>query len=446
MKPKRKNAENMWELMKLLFPVYRSLAGPGFHTSLKVIQNRLPITINEFPSGSKVFDWSIPKEFDVKSSYVIDPNGNKILDFDECSYHVYVYSQPFSGEMDRAALLEHVSTHKTLPDAVPLRVTYYREKWGLCASQNQVAEMPEGRYKVCIDTKHFDGFLRMGELFLPGETEEEILIASYLCHPRGANDNLSGVVIATELFKLLKKLPKRRFSYRLVIWPETIGSITYIYNYPERIKKTVGGYVLLCLGDESIGKYQYNCSYMRDSLIDRGMIHALKHSGSPYEIHTIHEMYSDERQLNSIGVRVPSGTLMASPPGHFEAYHTSLDDLEYVKPDVLYQSLKIYWKAIMAIERNRFYKGNYTVEPFLTGYGIYPFDLGAGEGTGSAKGEDAAKRARAYYNLMWGIDGETDLLTIADEAGFDIEYFDRPVSDFMRTGLMKQVQKNINNR
>ena len=442
MKPTDKNFNSMWELMEELFPIYRSLVGPGFCESLETIQKRLPITISEFPSGSKVFDWTIPKEFKVNSSYVIDPNGNRIMDYDKCSYHVWVYSQPFHGEMDRDELLQHVSTHSVLPDAVPLRVTYYREKWGLCASQKQVNAMPEGRYQVHIDTEHFDGFLRIGEYFLPGETNEEILITSYLCHPRGANDNLSGVVIATELFKLLKKMPNRRYSYRLALWPETIGAITYIFNYPERLKKTIGGYVLLCLGVSSDDQYYYSCSYEKKSIFDRAMVHSLKSLGYEYTLLENSTLHSDERHFNGSGLRMPFGALMSSRPGAFDAYHTSFDDLSCVKPDALYQSLKSYWKAIMAIERNRFYKGNFTVEPFLTEHGIFPFDLGVGEGTTMAKNIEFRDRARAFYSLMWNADGETDLLEIAEKAGYDIEYFERPVKDFLRAGLIEMVSQS----
>lgn len=165
--------ENMWELMEELFPIYRLLAGPGFHKSLKCIQKRLPPSINEFPNGSKVFDWVIPKEFKVNSSYVINPEGNRISDFNECYYHVYEYSQPFHGEMNRDELIKHISTHHILLDAVPLRVTYYREKWRLCATQEQVAALPKGRYEVHIDTEHFNGALRIGEYYLPGKKKKK---------------------------------------------------------------------------------------------------------------------------------------------------------------------------------------------------------------------------------------------------------------------------------
>jgi len=442
--PTDKNMRDMWQLMKGLFPIYRSLAGSGFLESIKKVQKHLPIVINEFASGAKVFDWVIPKEFKVNSSYVIDPNGKKIFDFNECSYHLYIYSQPFHGEMEREELIKHIATSTVLPDAIPLCATYYRKKWGICASQKQVAALPKGRYKVHIDTEHIDGALCIGEYLLPGETKEEILITSYLCHPLGANDNLSGVVVATELFKMLSQLPKLHYSYRLAIWPETIGSITYIHNYPQRLKHTLGGYALYCLGDDESGLFHYYCSYQGCSLLDRVMIYALKQSGYKYVVLSKPSIYSDDRQFNGSGLRIPFGVLTRTPPGQFSAYHTSYDDLKYIKQEILFKSLQIYWRALMTLEKNRIYKGNFKVEPFLTRHGIFPFDLGLGEGTARLTNKDAGNIADAFYYLMWGVDGKMDLLDIAEKAGIDIDFFDRAVKEFLRAGLMEAVSKKRN--
>ena len=420
-----------------LFPIYRSLAGPGFLESLGCIGNRTPMAITEIPSGTRVFDWVVPKEFRVHSSYVVDPNGERILDFDTCSYHTFLYSQPFHGRMSREALIENVETHHLLPDAIPLRMTYYRDKWGLCASAEQVASLPEGDYDVHVDTELVDGVLRIGETYLEGESDLEIMISSYLCHPLGANDNLSGVVVAIELFRLLSQLPKRRYSYRLVLWPETIGAISYIWRHPERLKRTIGGYVLTCLGDDEGEVFNYRPSG-KNGLVDRAMLHALKVSGFPHHIRGDSLMQSDERQFNCAGVNIPFGILTRSLPAQFKTYHSSKDDMNYVKPEVLYKSLKVYWNAIMAIERCATYRGTYTVEPFLTGYGIYPFDLGAGEGNTHSGGEEATQRAHAFFHLIWNTDGTRDLLEIADMAKIDVSYFDRPVSELLGAGLIEE--------
>jgi aminopeptidase-like protein len=297
-----------------------------------------------------------------------------------------------------------------------------------------VRALPPGRYKVDIDTEHFDGSLRIGEYYLPGETDEEIMLTSYLCHPMGANDNVSGVVLSVELFRLLAQLPRRRYSYRLGIWPETIGSITYIHSYPDRIAKLKGGYVITCAGDG--GKFTYKRSHAGDSLFDRAALHALTHSGMPFEaVPYRHDYGSDECQLNAVGLRLPFGSIMRTMYGFFPEYHSSADDLTVVTPEFLFETLKVYWSALMTLERAVTYKGSFKVDPFLTGHGIFPWDEGAGaSGIGTAI-------ARAYYHLMGGVDGRTDLLQIADNAGENIMVFDRAVNDFLRTELMVDVGK-----
>lgn len=420
----------MWDLMETLFPIHRALCGPGFLESLHVLQKWLPLEIAEFPTGSKAFDWVIPPEFIVHEAYVEGPDGQRYLDFRQCSYHVWNYSQPFDGEMDREELLQHITTLPALPDAIPLRVTYYRPKWGLCASEAQVRALPPGRYRVHINTEFRHGALRIGEYYLPGETDTEILITAYLCHPRGANDNLSGVVLGTELFTLLAQLPQRRYSYRLALWPETIGAITYIANYPERLSRLLGGYVLHCAGDP--GPVHYKTSYHGTSLIDRAAIHALQHAGNPHHIlpYMHHSIGPDACQFNAIGLRLPFGTFMRTPPGDFPAYHSSADDLSLVRPEALLDTLQRCWDTLMTLERAVIYQGHFTVDPFLTGHGIYPYAHGAGEGK---LGNDIAT---AYYHLMGGIDGQTDLLAIAERAALPIAVFDHAVQDFLRVGLM----------
>jgi len=431
--PSDQNRESMGELLRTLFPMYRSLCGPGPRDCLLEIQKRLPIEIAEFPTGRKVFDWVIPKEFRVNHAYVEGPDGKRYLDFADCNHHVWLYSRPFKGEMDRDELVTHIATKPELPDAVPLKHAYYRDMWGLAASENQVRALPPGRYKIDIDTEHLDGALRIGQYYLPGETDDEIMLTSYLCHPLGANDNVSGVVISVELFKLLAQLPRRRYSYRLAIWPETIGSVTYIASYPERIAKVKGGYVITCAGDG--GTFTYKRTHAGNSLIDRAALHALTHAGVKFEaVPYRHDYGSDECQFNAIGLRLPFGSIMRTMYGFFPEYHSSADDLTVVTPEYLHQTLQVYWAALMAIERAVTYKGTFTVDPFLTGHGIFPWDEGAGaSGIGTAI-------ARAYYHLMGGVDGRSDLLAIADAAGENIRSFDRAVGDFLRTGLMSEVR------
>lgn len=424
------NGQNMWRLMETLFPMHRSLIGPGFAASLEKLRESLPLEIHKFPSGTKVFDWTIPKGFKVNEAYVEAPDGTRPIDFEKNHCHVWSHSAPFFGEMDLEELVENIAVHPVLSDAIPQRASYYREKWGVSASQNQVNDLQPGRYKVNIDTELIDDFLRIGEFYLPGETEDEIIIPTYLCHPHGANDNLSGVVVAIELFKLLQKVENRRFSYRLLIWPETIGSITYISQFPERLKNVVGGIMLAICGDP--GPFELKKSFDGNSFMDKAAKHALAHSGKEHKILDYEQSGADERQFNAPGLRLPMIRLARSFE-YYPEYHSSSDDLTVVTQDALLDTLNMYCKTIEVIERDRVYKPTFTVEPFLSGHGIYPYDLGAGEGSISNR------IAQAYYDLSGWIDGQHSLLDIADALDVPIEILDRPVRDMLKTGLIEEV-------
>jgi aminopeptidase-like protein len=429
--PDISNADNMWRLMEQLFPLHRTLVGPGYTHSLKLIREYLPLNIAEFPSGQKAFDWTIPKAFKVNAAYVEAPDGSRPIDFERCCYHLWNYSVPFSGTLSRDDLLKHIATDPRLPDAIPLRDSYYRPRWGLSASQRQVQALPEGNYKVHIDTELYDDFLRIGDFYLPGDEVNELLFVTYLCHPLGANDNLSGVVLSVELFKLLEKLPRRRFSYRLIIIPETIGSIVYIANYPDRIKRTLGGFCVSFVGDP--GPFNYKKTYRGDTFIDRAAIHVLKHAGRPHAIREYRQGGGDERQFNTPRLRIPMGLLCRTPSTEYLQYHTHLDDLTFVTKEALFESLNVYWSAIAAIEQNFVFEPHYITEPFLSGHDIYPYDLGAGTGD---KASQVDTVVQTYFDLISDVDGSADLLSIADRRGLPISTFNRAVADLLRAGLI----------
>lgn len=428
------NGDNMWRLMERLYPLHRTLVGPGITDSLKIIQTYLPIDITEFASGQKVFDWVIPKAFKVNAAYVEAPDGSRPIDFEKCNYHVWNYSVPFCGEMSREELVKRIATDPRLPDAVPLRDSYYKPRWGLSASQRQVDALPEGTFKVVIDTELYDDYLRIGEYYLPGDSEEELLFTTYLCHPMGANDNLSGVVTAIELFKILERLPKRRFSYRLTIIPETIGSVTYIANYPDRIKKTIGGFCVSFTGDP--GQFTYKRTWNGDTFIDRATIHALKHSGKPYRIRNYRQGGSDERQFNTPRLRIPMGLLTRTPSTEYPQYHTHLDDMNFVTREALQESLAMFCDTVAVIERNRIYEPHYITEPFMSGHGVYPYDLGAGTGD---KASHVDTIVQSFFDLIADVDGKNDLLSVAERHDLPITLLDRAVGDFLRAGLISEV-------
>jgi len=433
--PGEPQASAMWTLMEQLFPIHRSLVGPGFSQSLDLISKQLPLEVATFPSGAQVLDWVIPKGFKVNAAFVEAADGSRPIDFVNNNYHVWNYSQPFDGYFDRDELVSLIATDPGLEDAIPLRDSYYRPKWGLSASRRQVQSLLPGRYRVRIDTEHVDDFLRIGQAYLPGASEDEILINTYLCHPRGANDNLSGVVLAVELFKLLSTLPNRRYSYRLAIQPETIGSIAYIASYPERVCRTAGGFSVSCVGDP--GAFNYRPTFQQTGFIDRAVAHALKCSGESYRILPYKPgTGNDERQFNSGGLRIPFAGLSRSSVGTFSQYHTSADDMTYVTREALLGSLRVYWKAITTLEKNVVYWPRFRAEPFLTTHGIFPFDLGYGEGDKQAL---ANQVGAAYYWLPGHVDGSNDLLSLAELMDVDIDVLDRAVADYLRVGLIEPV-------
>jgi len=418
-----------------LFPIYRALCGPGFMESLGIIRRSLDIEITEFDTGTKVFDWTIPQEFEVIEAWAEGSDGKRYFDFASHPYHLGVYSRPFQGTLSREKLLEHVHTDPRIPDAIPLRQTYYREDWCFSASEAEVAAMPRGDYRVNIQTRLFDGKLRMGECFIQGETDQEVLISSYLCHPRGANDNLSGVVVATELFRLLSQLPKPHFSYRLALWPETVGAITYMASYPERLNNMIGGYQLAVCGDESpIGLDQ---SYFGDSIFDRAAAHALALCGHEAISRPFNIYAGDPNSFNGVGYRLAMANVTrgGSRPGGYQEYHSSSDEPgTVVTAERLLETLQFTWTTLMVVERARAYRATYSTTPFLSSYGIYPHQHGAGGGGYGNMQSDA------YYALMHAVDGERDLLEIAQSAGLPIFAFDECVQQFKSAGLLEENQ------
>ncbi len=415
-----------------LYPLRRALVGPGAKETLETIAQELPLAVSEFPSGTRCWDWTIPKGFSVREAYVEHESGERVLDYADCAYHVPNYSQPFDGVLSLKDLKARIAVEPAMPSAVPFRFFYYRPDWGLCASQDQIKRLKPGRYRVRVDTVLADDVLRIGECFLPGESEREILLTCYVCHPLGANDNLSGTVLGVELFRLLSRLPRRRYSYRLAVWPEGIGAITYLHRHEERVKRTLGGYVMTCCGDP--GTFHYKRSLEGGGLADRAALHALEHCGQAYEVLPFgFHRASDEAYLSAPGFKLPMGSLMRTPYGAFPQYHTSADDPSFVTPEALLGSLRVYWAAILAMEENRVYAPCYKTLPFLSGHGVYPYHLGAGGGGVMVQAADA------YYQLMGFADGRADLLSIAGRSGLPMALFREPVTAFLGAGLLRDV-------
>lgn len=420
---------NMWRMAERLFPIFRSICGPGVLRVLQAIGEELPITVREYPTGSECGSWIVPKEWEPLEAYLETLDGRRIIDWKDNGLHVWLFSRTFEGVVGREELLKHVHTRPELPDAVPVRVTFYQENWGLCMSERQKQALADAEYRVVIRTRLFDGQFRIGEAVLPGESPEEIILDSYICHPLLANDNQSGVVVAIELFKLISRLPRRRYTYRLVLCPETIGPAVYLHNDPALRGRVVGGYTFVSVGDR--GAFHYRSSYGGDSVADRAMRHALRHCGiagevEPYDVRS--GTTGNEKGYNAPGFMVPVGSLRRSHIGAYPEHCTSYDNLGFMKPDALLDTLKVSWMAIQTLERTATYKPNFVGEPFLTRYGLFP--------------HGKRKEERFAWDYLKGFtDGRNSLVDIADKGGLFVADLDAAVAGFLEKGLMTEVER-----
>lgn len=394
----------MYELCRQLFPICRSITGDGFRESLAILQKHIPeLKIYEVPSGTKCFDWEVPPEWNIRDAYVLDPDGRKVIDFNKSNLHVVGYSIPVNKVVSLTELQEHLYSLPDQPDAIPYITSYYKRRWGFCISENQRRELKDGDYTVVIDSSLEQGSLAYGELRIPGKRKEEIFLSTYLCHPSMANNELSGPVVTTFLAKWLSGLKDRTYSYRIIIIPETIGSITYLSRNVEEMKKdVVAGFNITCIGDERT--YSYLPSRSGDTLSDQVSRHVLKHLYPGYVSYSFLDRGSDERQYCSPGIDLPVCSIMRSKYGCYPEYHTSLDDLNLVTPDGLnggYTALKM---AIECLEKNEILKSNILCEPQLGKRGLYP--------TISTK--NTAEKVKNMMNIIGYSDGKTSLLDIAN--------------------------------
>jgi aminopeptidase-like protein len=390
---------------KQLWPINRSITGKGVRTTLDLIKQHLPgLEVKAIPSGTEVFDWKVPKEWHAEEAYIITPSGEKICDFKVNNLHLLGYSTSVEVSMGLEELKEHLYTLPEQPEAIPYITSYYKERWGFCLSQNQYDQLEDGEYRVKIDAKHFDGVLNYAELVLPGESHEEVLLSTYICHPSMANNELSGPTVVTYLARWLTELSKRYYTYRIVFIPETIGSITYLSrNYKDMREKTIAGFNVSCVGDDRA--YSYLPSRNGKTLSDDIAKHVLSHTDPNYKSYTWLDRGSDERQYCAPGIDLPIASIMRTKYGQYPEYHTSLDDLDnVVTPTGLdggYWSIR---KAIEAIERNKKYLVTVLGEPQMGKRGLYP--------TLSTK--KSGEEVRLMMDLISLCDGKNTLLQIAE--------------------------------
>jgi aminopeptidase-like protein len=422
----------LYRLMSDLYPICRSITGDGVRKSLHLLQQYIPLEMHEVPTGTTVFDWTVPKEWNVRDAYVKTDRGQKVIDFQVSNLHLLNYSTPIHERMPLARLQEHLYSLPEHPDWIPYRTSYYQEAWGFCVSDRVRTGLADGEYEVYIDSALTDGHLTYGEYYLPGETEAEVLFSCHVCHPSLCNDNLSGVVVATFLAQMLETLP-RRYSYRFLFVPGTIGSITWLALNASRTDRIAHGLVISGVGDA--GAMTYKKSRRGNAQIDRIVAHVLQHAGKPYSIQEFSPYGYDERQYCSPGFNLPVGRLGRTPFGKYPEYHTSADNLDFVKPETLADSFAIYTATIDTIERDRIYiNTNPYCEPQLGKRGLYKL-YGGMQTT-----EDDRMALLWVLNLS---DGQHSLLDIADRSGLDFQIIAKAASALAQQQLLQPREASI---
>lgn len=392
-------------LAKQLWKINRSLTGEGVRETLSILKESIPdLSVVEVPTGTKVFDWSIPKEWRVNDAYIIAPSGRKICSFKENNLHLVGYSIPIKIKLSLADLQSNLYSLPEQPTAIPYITSYYKERWGFCLTQQERDSLEDGEYEVFVDTVLFDGSLTYGELFIKGKSEKEVFISTYICHPSMANNELSGPTVTTFIAKWLADRSDNRFSYRFVFIPETIGSITYLSKNKEHLRsKVFAGFNVTCIGDNR--DYSYLPSRNGNTISDVVSRHILQHICPTYKSYKWTDRGSDERQYCSPGIDLPIVSIMRTKYGKYDEYHTSLDDLiNVVTPAGLdggYTALKL---AIEALEKNQYPKVNVFCEPQLGKRGLYP--------TLSTKSSGA--EVRLMMDLITWSDGTKSILEIAE--------------------------------
>ena len=403
--------QQMYQWMRELFPINRSLTGNGVRQTLQYIKQKEPeLKIHSIASGEKVFDWTIPDEWNINEGWIADKNGEKLIDFREHNLHVMGYSSPVNKKMTLSELESHLFTLPNMPDAIPYVTSYYKKDWGFCLTQRQKEKLPcDEELQVVIDSELKPGELNFADLIIPGDTDEEILLSTYICHPSMANNELSGPVVALGLAAWLKGLSSRRYTYRFVFVPETIGAITYLSKNIKHLKKnTIAGYVLTCLGDDRA--YSFLPSRNGNTLADKAALLTLKEISPDFIHYSYLDRGSDERQYCSPGVDLPIASIMRSKYGCYPEYHTSLDNLDLVTPQGLEGGLKALQHCLLAIEGNARYRVTHPCEPHLGKRGLYPT-------TSTIETQSTVKN---MMNVIGYADGVNDCFTIAEITGIPI--------------------------
>lgn len=411
------------------FPICRSITGDGVRRTLDLLAEIVPgLEQREVATGTQVFDWQVPREWNVSRAFLVDPSGRKWADFAESNLHLLNYSVPVDRVMPLSELRPHLYSLPSRPDAIPYRTSYFKEHWGFCLSHRELEALPEGDYRVLIESRLEPGHLSYGELFLPGELADTVLLSAHICHPSLANDNLSALGVLAELGALLASLPSRRYSYRLVFAPGTIGAITWLAQNEAAARRIRHGLVAANLGDG--GRFHYKRCRRGNATIDRAVSLVLRDAGEPHEIENFVPFGYDERQYNSPGFALDVGSLTRTPWGRYPEYHSSDDDLGLIRPEHLALSLRRYLEVVALLEANRSYVNlSPCGEPQLGRRGLYSHIGGRDDGR------------EFELALLWVLnqsDGENDLLAIAERSGAPFRRVADAADALLEAGLLRE--------
>lgn len=430
---RRRAGERAYAFAEAAFPICRSITGDGVRQTLELLREELPdLEVHEVPSGEPVLDWTVPKEWNVREAWIKGPDGEKVVDFADHNLHLLNYCAPVHRKLELDELQDHLFSLPDQPTRIPYRTSYWQENWAFCLEHERREALRPGTYEVFVDSELKDGALTYGELLLPGGSTEEVMVSAHLCHPSLANDNLSGLGVAAQLFRLLAEQKQRRLTYRLVLVPGTIGAVTWLARHDERLTASpcpvIGGLVAANLGDA--GAFHFKRSRRGNTVLDRAVEKVLNDADVAHDVTDFMPFGYDERQYCSPGFDLPVGLLSRSPWGTFAEYHTSGDDLSFIAADPLAGSVALYWDVVRLLESNRVYvnlcpKG----EPQLGRRGLYSHIGG---------GEDGRERQLALLWVLNQSDGSASLLDIAERSGMPFDTVRAAADALLAADLLRE--------